>query len=251
MKKLNKILLSAASSLVLGLLSTNSTMAGVIAVDSTLQVQATAGGHTLPQVITSDSDSQAGSINNLGLISTTANSAMLSTSASAEASWSSAAEGQVNFYDVGWDNGAYANTSLNSVDGTQWSYTFIADKTGQFTLDWLLSPGANNFVFNSASFYFSLSGYGNTGFSEILTLNQGAGISTRNIFAGNEYTAQIETFTGIIGGVGGKQFFMDGQFNWSMDTNQSAPEPGALILLSTAFLGLGLGRRKYQRHSKN
>lgn len=216
------------------------THAGVIAVSSNLQVQATAG-RTTTEVIDIASDSQGATINNLGTVSALAVSGTLTTSGSASASWSSAAAGNVTFNDLGWNNGP-SDTSFSSITGTEWRYTFIADIDGLFTMDFdiQLDPnnnclcGAPNFGLNS--FRFSLVGPSG-GFMDILNAGP-PGTTTRNIYAGNQYTALISAPNSIFGGVGNRDSHMNGTFNWSMDSGptNSVPAPLSLMVFSIGLL---------------
>ncbi len=75
------------------------------------------------------------------------------------------------------------------------------------------------------------------------------GTLTRNILAGNVYTAQIETSAGIFGGVGERVSFMDGVFNWSMDSGPmtDVAEPAPAALLALGLLGICSQRCRRRR----
>lgn len=234
---------------VLGFFLSGASHAAVMSLNSTLQVVATAGINAA-EVVDTASDSQGPTINDLGLITASATSTTLTTSGSAHASWVSTSQGQVSFLDLGWDNGPFPTTSQSSLDGTQWTYTFLADVTGLFTLDWsiVLDP-ANNTDFGLNRFFFSLVGHANTGFNEVLAAGA-SGISTRNIHAGHIYTVTIKTDVGVFGGVGGRDSHMDGFFNWQMDSGPAltgeAPTPVTLLLFLKGLMILCIV--KVRRH---
>lgn len=73
-----------------------------------------------------------------------------------------------------------------------------------------------------------------------------SGTTTRNIVAGMQYTALIETNSGLFGGIGDRVSHMDGTFDWSMDSGPSASvhEPTTLVLLGLGIFGLGFNKRR-------
>lgn len=221
-------------------------MAGVIALDSSLAVD-TLAGYGVYQVTDTASVTQSGVTNTLGLLSASAVSTSpggtLITSGSAIATWNNTASGQVSFNDIGWENSAFGgSSSSSSVNGTQWTYTFQADVTGLFSISWDVSLQQSLAQsFGLQDFRFSLAG---TGGGQTVMRVDTTGSTTRNIIAGNQYTALIETNAGIVGGVGGRTSFMDGLFDWSMDSGpmSSVPEPASIALLGLGVLMLR-GRR--------
>ena len=231
--------------LMLGIASTS--QAGVIALNSSLDVVAQAGRDS-HLVLDTASDSQGASTNTLGLISANATSisaaGTLITTGSAIATWSNTASGQVRFEDVGWDNSEFALVSNSSLAGTQWAYNFIADVSGFFSIDWTVSlQQAASESFGLQDFRFSLAGAG--GGQTVMGVDS-SGSATRNIIAGNEYTAFITTNPGIFGGVGGRTSFMDGVFDWSMDSGptSSVSEPSSMALLGLGLLAIRATNRR-------
>lgn len=224
--------------------------AGVIAVGSDLAVVATSGRSSF-EVIDTASDSQGGTTNTLGTVAANAVSTSAGgtsiTSGSAIATWNNAASGQVRFEDLGWDNSAFSSgvVSNSGFGGTGWSYTFQADVTGLFYLNWDISLQQSLAdSFGLQNFRFSLIGPSG-GFLDLLSVET-TGSLTRNIVAGSQYTANIYNNNGIFGGIGGRTAYMDGVFDWSMDTGpfSSVPEPTAIALLGLGLLGLRTNRRR-------
>ena len=207
------------------------------------------------QVIDSASASQGGTISTLGAlgvsaVSTSAGGTSI-TNSSGIATWNDTASGQVRFENVGWDNSAFSSgvVSNSSLVGTEWTYTFLADVTGQFTLDWAISLQQSVAdSFGLQAFRVSIAGYGITGslVPLIAHTENATGTYAVNIFAGHEYTALIQTNAGLFGGIGGRTAFMDGIFDWSMDSGPmtDVPEPSTVALLGLGLLGLRVHSRR-------
>ena len=166
-------------------------------------------------------------------------------SGSASATWVNAAQGQVRFNDIGFDSLNNTSISLANIAGgagtVAWSYSFIADVTGQFTLDWsVFVQDVTTISFGLHGFRFQMleAGGGQTlmNVGDIGTTNTGT--TTRNIIANQQYTAEVLLNAGLFGGIATRTAFMDGTFDWSMDSGpfESVPEP-----TSTGLFLLGLG----------
>lgn len=234
--------------------------AGVIALGSTLDVSATSGRDSF-EVIDSASALQGGTINTLGAlgvsaVSTSAGGTSI-TNSSGIATWNDTASGQVRFENVGWDNSDFSSgvVSNSSLAGTEWTYSFLADVSGQFTLDWAISLHQSVAdSFGLQSFRVSVQGYGVTGslVPLIAHTEDASGTYSSNIFAGHEYTALIQTNAGLFGGIGGRTAFMDGVFDWSMDSGPMAdvPEPSSMALLGLGLLGLRATRKRLSAQSQ-
>ena len=226
--------------------------ASPISISSALDIVVKSGLDSFEAVDTA-SASQGSSINNLGTLNAVATSTSAGgtsiTSGSALATWNNTAQGQVKFENLGWDNTAFSSAivSKSSLAGTKWSYTFEADVSGQFSLNWDVSlhqPLADSFGLQY--FWFNLAGSsGGQSFMGVDT----TGSLTRNITAGNQYTATILTNDGIFGGVGGRNSFMSGVFDWSMDSGpaSSVPESGPFGLMAMGLVVLGFSRRRIRK----
>ncbi len=226
----------------------NTALAAVIAVSSSFNLIAESNSNGAGLVTDTDSQSQGAAINTLGPVSVQAISissgGSLVTSGSGTATWANTAQGQVLFNDIGWDSVNNTSVSEASINvGNIWSYTFIADLNGLFSLDYeVLIDLSTNDSFGLSGFTFFLNGAG--GGQTILTAGT-TGSTSRQILAGQQYTASIESRAGLFGGIANRVAHMDGIFNWSMDSGPAAsvPEPLSLTLLGMGLAALGFCRK--------
>jgi hypothetical protein len=143
----------------------------------------------------------------------------------------------------------FGSAQLNR--GLDWTYEFLADTTGLFTLDYkIIGYGSDTGGLIGFNFYWP--GYfyspGPEGF-EFLGVNT-SGTLTRAITAGNTYTVGIKNFANIGGGLGTRNAHMDGTFNWKIDTDAVAvPEPSS-TLVTLAFGTLAAGSVLKRKRNK-
>jgi hypothetical protein len=159
------------------------------------------------------------------------------------ATWMNAADGLVIFDDIGWITSNVTSSAAGSLNTGIWSYTFIADTDGLFTLDW--NAMIDTATTNSQGLVGFTFGWTGAGGGRRIYLN-GSHSLTRAIVSGTQYTVGISSFANLgaaAGGVGNRITLMDGVFDWRMDM-ASVPIPAAAWLFGSAFLGLGLVKRK-------
>jgi hypothetical protein len=210
-----------------------------------LEARSDAGGAIVTDI---DSDSQFGTLNPLNAsvsaLATSGNASVLST-AQGTATWINSSQGQVNLFNIGWDTVgvSFGDSSLDI--GSDWTYEFIADTTGLFTLSYdITGSGSDEFepnTFGLNGFYFNWSGAEGT---EFLNLNTSATL-TRAVTAGSTYTVNIQNVANIGGGLGTRNAHMDGVFNWEIgaaSVPESIPEPRSVVGL--ALVGLGVFLKK-------
>ena len=203
-----------------------------------LQADADAGSGT---VTDSDTDAQGATLNPLAAAASAmavSGSASVTAHATGAATWVSAAQGQVLLSDIGWETVNVSSGSATLTGGTDWTYSFVADTTGTFTLKWGISGSGTPDTFGLNGFLFHFSGSPN----QTLDVTT-AGSLTRSIISGNTYTAQIENEANIAGGLGTRIADLTGTFAFNITTVAAVPQPAALVLLSVGVLWIALVRR--------
>lgn len=201
-----------------------------------LEANSNAGNGLITDI---DEDSQNGTINPLNAsvsaLATSGNASVFTT-AEGIATWLSSAQGKLNLLNIGWNTIDVNTGEAYLFNGLDWTYKFLADTTGFFTLDYNIT-GSGSDIFGLNGFQFLWSGSQN---NEFLPLNT-SGTLIRAITAGNSYTVNIRNGANIGGGLDTRNASMDGTFNWKIDTAVTAvPESSsALALLAFGFLGVG------------
>ena len=142
---------------------------------------------------------------------------------------------------AGWDLAQGATNAYT--EGTQWNYTFMADATGNFVMDYcLLLSGANTFCLNG----FVLSG--DLGFHYFTAANTN-GQFLASVIAGHSYSISLSTNANISGeNLDPFQGTMSGSFTWTLPGSATVPDTaGTVGLMAMSFAGLVAIRRKIGR----
>jgi hypothetical protein len=172
-----------------------------------------------------DSDAQSGTVNLLS-VSVSALSegggGSILTTGDATVTWVDPAQAQL-IWNVAWvtNNVPGTNGSLATVSaigpGDGWTYTFIADQTGFFTLDFNISIGGSN-TFGLSGFNFQWFVPGAplpvTDFMPVGT----SGTITQPITAGDSFTVRITNNSGFFstGAISNRNTNMTGTFDWQI-----------------------------------
>lgn len=154
--------------------------------------------------------------------------------------------GTVSFTNVGWDvaNGRSSAVDLRS-GGSDWTYTFVADTDGVFSIDY--SVVGRGDLFGLWGWYVGWSGVG----GDILSVLDAfqptrSGTASRELAAGQTYTIRLWNNANLAGDQGlFSAGSMSGLFDWRITPAPSTvPEPGSLSLVFAASLALFALRRR-------
>ncbi|MFS0519197.1 hypothetical protein ACEYW6_31505 [Nostoc sp. UIC 10607] len=195
-----------------------------------LQADSDAGGGVITNI---DSDSQLSTVNPLSAsvsaLATSGEASVLS-QAKGTATWIDSSQGVVNLTDIGWKTVGVNSGSAALFNGLDWSYEFISDATGFFTLDYDISTsGMDTFGLNG--FNFGWSGIEGGAFFSSVT----SGTLQRVITAGQTYVINIKNGANISGALDTREAFMDGTFKWKIDTATATVPESDTILGLLAF----------------
>ena len=160
------------------------------------------------------------------------------TKGSAVATWQSGGAGQVVFTDFGWTTVAVEDplSHAHTYNGTDWTYTFTANTSGSFNLDYdvTLNPATtDDFGLQGFVFWWG-EGAGPPEAQQLLCFDPDSdvlgcaptatGTLSRPVVAGTTYTVRLDNAANIFGAVGSRTAFMGGTFDWSVT-------PAPIILL--------------------
>ncbi|MDF5711139.1 MAG: hypothetical protein PUP90_26565 [Nostoc sp. S4] len=193
-----------------------------------LQAESDAGSGLITDI---DSDGQLSTVNPLSAsvsaFATSGEASVLS-QAKGTATWIDSSQGVVNLTDIGWKTVAVNSGSAALFNGLDWSYQFISDATGFFTLNYDIS-GSGTDKFGLNGFNFDWSGVEGGDFFG-LDISDTSGTLQRAITAGESYIVTIRNQANIGGGLGTREAFMDGTFKWKIDTaTATVPECDTIL----------------------
>jgi hypothetical protein len=218
----------------------SSAQAGPISSALVLRADSDAGSGTVTKA---DGQSQAATVNPLSAsvsaLAVSGNASVRATAAG-HATWTDPNHGRVILSDVGWVT-RNASASIGSAflfEGPGFTYTFAADATGIFALDYVIAAsGSNLFGLNGFSYSFD----GHTRYFDVGT----SGTVTDHVVAGHTYTLALRNSANIYAGLGTRDAVMTGTFTFGSRGEQANPEPAGMILFGLGLAGLaGYGWRR-------
>jgi hypothetical protein len=169
------------------------------------------------------------------------------TEGSAVATWQSAQAGQVVFSELGWTTVGAAGEGNHAVlfNGTDWTYTFTANRSGTFSLDYDVTiDQADPDDFGLQGFTFSWAeGTGGLQFQRFFCVNPSrsescepttTGTVTKSVVAGTQYTVRVENAANVFGPFTRTEY-MSATFDWSITpapiilVQQSVRSPSTVV----------------------
>ena len=183
-----------------------------------------------------------------------ATGAALTVSGSAFATWTNGGNnGTISFDNYGW-----TTTGASSADkeeygslktgGPDWTYTFKADASGNFTMNFDVTGSGDLFGLWGWNILWSGPGGGDPLTVPFGTDPDQSGTFVRSILAGQTYTVGLKNGTTIkSSGTTFADGSMDGVFTFIIDPPGPVPEPGSIALLVASLASLGVLRRRVKK----
>jgi hypothetical protein len=208
----------------------------VTPVASSIQLIANANAGSGDDVVNQDGMSQTTALQPLRATVTALSQigdASVQSEGSEVATWHDAASGQLVVTGIGWTSvGALTNSHANTFSGgLDWTYTFTANVSGTFTLQYNLSvdEGTTN-PFGLNGFVFSWADPNAPVPNQFLCVDcaSSSGTLTELLAAGTTYTVGLKNFANISGNLATRTTHMSGTFNWSA----AAGTPGVIFARS-------------------
>jgi hypothetical protein len=154
------------------------------------------------------------------------------------------------FDDYGWDvsvsDAAYSVKLNEHGDGDDWTYTFVADADGVFSMEYLVTGSGSTFGLWGWAINWSGLGGGQSLPGDAAFSPDASGVFLRDVLAGQTYTVGLSNNANLFVDDPVSiafQGFMDGSFEWEI-TSTAVPEPSTWALLTLGLAVVGWKRRR-------
>jgi hypothetical protein len=209
-----------------------------------------------------DSQSQGSTINTLSVAVSAYSSYLFSpfetsvlVTGNGSSMWTTPSQGQVTFTDIGWTT-AHANGLANLSSNTGWTYTFTSNVTGSFVIDYnVTAQGTSSIgppIFSGLNGFYIYEGLGSTppGNATLETGLNTSGEVALPITAGNIYTVEIQPFANIQLGIGTRDVYTGGTFDFGVQSQhilQTVPELSSMsmTIIITALVGVAIAVKRH------